>query len=541
MNYKQDWNNYLLLKEYLLFENKNEDISKNLLKKYNKSNDYQELLKITKNKSPNNKHLPIITKYYLEGTPLDTLQYYFDKYINNTKINQKPIDNLSFQEFEQLVDSAVETINIPDGEITDPPIYEDENVKIFAGTTKEQCIKYGQKRKYGFCISRQDSSNLFHGYRSKGATFYFIYFKNEKAQANAPTDLIVIHAYENKFQINYSKPNQDYTKSKEQILKEFPVLQPFFNKVIKHEKHSEKEQKIYQEINNKQSILEFKNVNDQLLWVEIGKNIKNNEWKSLKNPEIILDKYIEVGSYDVPKEILDQYPKYKNRYWQKIQQRYEIKTENNLDLTNDEKYYEIDKKFKAGEEVSFKDAARLGHTEIVELLLEKGADVHANNDEALRWASENGHLEVVKLLLENGADVHANNDEALRWASENGHLEVVKLLLENGADVHANNEYALRWASENGHIEIVKLLIEKGADVHADNEYALRYASYNGHLEVVKLLLEKGSDVHAEDDWALRWASENGHLEIVKLLKSYMNKSQNINESFRLKLKNIFK
>ena len=28
----------------------------------------------------------------------------------------------------------------------------------------------------------------------------------------------------------------------------------------------------------------------------------------------------------------------------------------------------------------------------------KGADVHANNDHALRWASQNGHLEIVKLL-----------------------------------------------------------------------------------------------------------------------------------------------
>jgi len=30
--------------------------------------------------------------------------------------------------------------------------------------------------------------------------------------------------------------------------------------------------------------------------------------------------------------------------------------------------------------------------------------------------------------LDNGADVHADNDEALKWAFEEGHHDVVKLL-----------------------------------------------------------------------------------------------------------------
>jgi ankyrin repeat protein len=42
-------------------------------------------------------------------------------------------------------------------------------------------------------------------------------------------------------------------------------------------------------------------------------------------------------------------------------------------------------------------------------------------------------LEVVKLLIENGADVSAEDNEALRWASYFGYLEVAKLLIENGA------------------------------------------------------------------------------------------------------------
>jgi ankyrin repeat protein len=35
------------------------------------------------------------------------------------------------------------------------------------------------------------------------------------------------------------------------------------------------------------------------------------------------------------------------------------------------------------------------------------------------------------VLLEHGADVHADNDSALRWASGNGHTDIVKLLQEH--------------------------------------------------------------------------------------------------------------
>ena len=157
-------------------------------------------------------------------------------------------------------------------------------------------------------------------------------------------------------------------------------------------------------------------------------------------------------------------------------------------------------------------------------LIQDGADVHASDDFALRWASEKGCTEIVQVLLDHGADVHADNDLALQWASKEGHSEVVKVLLDHGADVHADDDFALQWASEKGHAEVVQVLLDHGADVHARRDFALRWASRNGHTEIVRVLLAHGADVHARDDFALQWASENGHSEVVRVLEEHINK-----------------
>ncbi|KAJ5297125.1 uncharacterized protein N7443_008018 [Penicillium atrosanguineum] len=174
-----------------------------------------------------------------------------------------------------------------------------------------------------------------------------------------------------------------------------------------------------------------------------------------------------------------------------------------------------------------------GHEKVVQLLLEKGAEVNAQDREdrnALQAASFEGHDEIVQLLLEKGAEVNAQGryyGNALKTASFKGHDKIVQLLLEKGAEVNAQGGYygnALQAASFKGQDKIVRLLLEKGAEVNAQGghyENALYATSSEGHDKIVQLLLEKGAEVNAQGGHygnALQAASSEGHDKLVQLL-----------------------
>ncbi len=92
---------------------------------------------------------------------------------------------------------------------------------------------------------------------------------------------------------------------------------------------------------------------------------------------------------------------------------------------------------------------------------------------ALHHAVFHGDLELVQLLLDRGADIHAlayeNNHEttpAIVLAAWEGGLEMTRLLLERGADPNAqssNGVTPLSTAQIHGFDDRVKLLREFGA------------------------------------------------------------------------------
>jgi ankyrin repeat protein len=178
-------------------------------------------------------------------------------------------------------------------------------------------------------------------------------------------------------------------------------------------------------------------------------------------------------------------------------------------------------------------ASMNGYKEVVELLLEHGADVNAQGGKygnALQAASFQGHEMIMQMLLEHGADVNAQggrHGNALQAASYQGHEKLIQALLEHGADINAKSGWlgnALQAASVQGHEKIVQMLLEQRADVNArGGKYgnALQAASVQGHEKIVQMLLEQRADVNARGGKygnALQAASYHGHEMIVQML-----------------------
>src|SRR2546421_11900067 len=113
-----------------------------------------------------------------------------------------------------------------------------------------------------------------------------------------------------------------------------------------------------------------------------------------------------------------------------------------------------------------------GNKAAVQPLVEEGANMESKGTICRRtpvgWATANGRA-LVQPRLEKGAD-----RTPLSCAAQKGHKAVVQLLLEKGADVESNDKNGwtpLHWAAVEGHEGVVKLLLEKGAGVDSEDQW----------------------------------------------------------------------
>ncbi len=152
------------------------------------------------------------------------------------------------------------------------------------------------------------------------------------------------------------------------------------------------------------------------------------------------------------------------------------------------------------------NAVLSGRTEIVALLIQKGAVVDAKDNRGRSpffsfAASAGSDIEIAKMLLAAGADpsIEDNDlDTPLNWSVGTGSIELNELLI--AADVDVNHQGVQGWsplhsAVEHSRYEIVKMLIDAGADVNLTRaplgETPIFYAVKGSDIE--QLLIKAGA------------------------------------------------
>ena len=190
-------------------------------------------------------------------------------------------------------------------------------------------------------------------------------------------------------------------------------------------------------------------------------------------------------------------------------------------------------------------AAQGGYIDILRLLIMHKVNVNIPESEnkrtALHQAAQNGHTKVVEMLLQNGADpdpVDNSGVTPLWLAAQSGHHEIVSMILDRGtaekkkidleAEWGTNERRPIHQAAQGGHLKTVQLLLEKGADCDPDDESGttpLWSAAQNGNAELMRELLKAGARVdvtpYERNRQPIHQAAANGHLEAVRVLLEY--------------------
>lgn len=183
--------------------------------------------------------------------------------------------------------------------------------------------------------------------------------------------------------------------------------------------------------------------------------------------------------------------------------------------------------------------------EVLPLLLEAGADVHAHNnfkhdvlDLALtrgkpsQKANANDSIGLLILLRAYPHLIHQTDDFGrmpLHQAANRSSPALVRILIEQGAPINArmrNGATPLLRATQNPDLNVLKLLVAEGADLQLRNNFGqsvLHYAAwYDFRPDMLRFLLAQGMDIDIRDNYGntpfLRAAEDSPSVDLLDFL-----------------------
>ena len=151
----------------------------------------------------------------------------------------------------------------------------------------------------------------------------------------------------------------------------------------------------------------------------------------------------------------------------------------------------------------------------------------------MKAVQKNDSLRVQTLIAEgaNVDELDPNGDAPLVMAAYLGHTDIVRMLLEAGADVTAVDPgmkaTALHAAAYAGRTEAAALLIQHGVDINRQgpkNVYtALHDAIWENNIDTARVILEAGADLTLKShsgETPLDFAKSKHRREIVAMIEA---------------------
>ena len=142
----------------------------------------------------------------------------------------------------------------------------------------------------------------------------------------------------------------------------------------------------------------------------------------------------------------------------------------------------------------------------MKVLFEKGIPF---NPDCFSFQISKNNLEICELFVKAGMDVNERDSAGTPFlcdAARNGKKDMVQWLLEKGAEIDAVSQdrgySAVMDAVWKSNKEIVELLVSKGANlnfVSRDGQTALILATGSGNFDICRILAENGADPTIKD------------------------------------------
>mmetsp|Transcript_28664 Transcript_28664/g.37567 ORF Transcript_28664/g.37567 Transcript_28664/m.37567 type:complete len:439 (+) Transcript_28664:191-1507(+) len=195
-------------------------------------------------------------------------------------------------------------------------------------------------------------------------------------------------------------------------------------------------------------------------------------------------------------------------------------------------------------------AAEQGSIEVLQYLIERDGELvskcNSSGLTALHLASAANHLKVVELLVEKNADVNAIGATGwtpIHFAAYEGHLQVLQFLQHFGGQLDISIEdssQALHLACLGSHNPMIQYLLEQQeVDVNiagSSGMYPLHLTAVMGNLEGTKMLVEQGGcEITKKCErliTPLHYACGNGLVEISEFLVKAKPDSINLQGGF---------